>query len=221
MSKSALLITATIVALFAATGSFAGGPSSFAPTGNRDMAVASTVHGAKTLYSQNSDDAGTAVLSQNFTSGSYVSANAQGADDFVVPQGAHWNIGEIDVTGAYFNGSGPAKSVNIFFYRNSNILPEKRIRSFKNLQCDERSGSFVCKLPDKVRLAAGHYWLSVQANCSLAGGCGEWGWELRSIISNDQAAWQNPCEGCFLCPHWQELDQCLGYNNDFMFALKT
>ena len=43
--------------------------------------------------------------------------DSQGADDFTVPDGATWKVSEVDVTGLYFNGPGPAVSENVFFYK--------------------------------------------------------------------------------------------------------
>src|SRR5579862_5877161 len=40
------------------------------------------------------------------------------ADDFVVPDGQKWVISEVDVTGYYTNGSGPASSVLVSFWSN-------------------------------------------------------------------------------------------------------
>ena len=62
---------------------------------------------ANILYNQNSDDAGSPLNSQNYTSGSS-QFNDQAADDFVIPKGQTWRITEVDVTGVYFNGSGTA-----------------------------------------------------------------------------------------------------------------
>lgn len=224
MRRSLLLIATSFAALLTVGSAFAGGSLGPAPGHGMNMLHVRTNARARTLYNQNNNDAGTPVSTQNFTSGINSGYDDQAADDFVVPQGRRWRIGEVDVTGSYFNGgSGPAKSVNIYFYQDNNGLPGQIVRSFKNLGCDDDSGSFACRLPKKVRLAAGHYWLSVVANCSFEGGCGQWGWELRSVISNDPAVWECPGADCAACPTWDTLYDCLGsdYNGDLMFDLKT
>ena len=55
--------------------------------------------------------------SQNFEA-SNNSYDDELADDFVVPGGIGWNIEAVEVSGEYFNGPGPASSVNVNFYSN-------------------------------------------------------------------------------------------------------
>src|SRR6202045_3440839 len=77
------------------------------------------------LYNQNSNF-GYGVVSQNFTSGSFGTAyNAAAADDFIVPTGTAWTISEVDVTGSYFEGSGPAASEVVTFYANKHGRPDR------------------------------------------------------------------------------------------------
>jgi hypothetical protein len=175
---------------------------------------------AKTLYTQNSNDAGTSIFSENFTSGSYTSYS-QGADDFVVPKGKVWKVGEVDVTGVYFDGSGPSTQ-DITIYNDENGVPGKAVKkgSFTRLSCADNGGSFSCTLPRKVKLKAGHYWVSVVADINFTAGAGEWGWELSSVIHNDPAVWRNPGGGGS-CETWTTLDECFGYSDDLMFGLKT
>ncbi|MGH6888278.1 MAG: hypothetical protein ACREHF_03630 [Rhizomicrobium sp.] len=180
MSKACLLAAVCALALLA-QGSVAarGAPDSFGR--------ANAMPGAKLLYNQNSDGNGSFVLSQNFTSG-----NDAAADDFVVPKKREWTIGEVDVTGVYFNGSGPATSESVTFYSNNDGLPGKPVKggSFTGLKGTDNDGSFAIKLPRKgLKLKAGHYWVSVGANCSLD--CGEWGWEETDTIHGYQAVWES------------------------------
>jgi len=168
---------------------------------------------SKTLYDQNKDPSGTAILSDNFQGGS---DNPQAADDFAVPPGHIWLIKEIDVTGVYFNGSGPANSENVFFYKDKGGHPGALVT-----ECDNQNGtgngmgSFAIVLSKacKAKLRGGKtYWVSVQANMDFNGGSGEWGWELSLDTNGNRAAWQDP--GGANCPIWCYID------GDLMFALK-
>ena len=75
-----------------------------------------------TLYDQTDNAAGTATSSQNFEPANDA-FDDQTADDFVVPSGQIWNVEQVNVVGQYFNGTGPADSVNVFFYPNPSTLP--------------------------------------------------------------------------------------------------
>src|SRR5882672_7732725 len=61
------------------------------------------------LYDQYDNAAATSTSSQNFEPANDP-FDSFTADDFVVPSGETWNIEEVDVLGAYFNGLGPADS---------------------------------------------------------------------------------------------------------------
>ena len=52
-----------------------------------------------------------------------------------------------------------------------------------------------------VSLAAGHYWVSVQAGMDFNTG-GQWFWDNRTRESNQEAAWQNPGGGFGGCTTW-------------------
>ena len=44
--------------------------------------------------------------------------NVQVADDFTVPRRRTWTITHVDVTGIYWNGSGPCRDETVTFSRN-------------------------------------------------------------------------------------------------------
>jgi len=182
----------------------------------------------KTLYNQNSNF-GYGIDSQNFSSTDAAYDDA-GADDFIVPKGKTWTVNEVDVTGVYYNGSGPATSEDVTFYADSSGVPGKAVKkgTFTNLSCTDTSGSFACKLPKKgVKLAGGskgtRYWVSVVANCPFSG-CGQWGWVENKTINNDPAVWENPSGGFGTsCTSWGVNATCLGssvYAGDYAFDLK-
>ena len=174
----------------------------------------------KTLYTQNSNDSGVGLVSDNFTSGSFPSYSDSGADDFIVPSGKTFKIKFVDVTGVYFNGPGPATAENVTFYTDNNGVPGSVVKAYTGLSCTDSGGSFSCKIK-KTKLKAGHYWVSVTANMNFAGGAGEWGWEGNSVINNDPAQWENPGGGFGVCPTWGSNQACLGYNQDDMFDLRS
>ena len=77
--------------------------------------------GQSSLYDQTDNPGANATDSQNFETANDA-FDHQLADDFVVPAGG-WNVGEVDVGGVYFNGPGPATSVNVIFYADAGGLP--------------------------------------------------------------------------------------------------
>ncbi|MFO1339481.1 MAG: hypothetical protein U1F53_14875 [Burkholderiaceae bacterium] len=168
------------------------------------------------LYSQNDNDGGTGVTSQNFEASFDIYDNS-GADDFKVPKGTSWKVSSVDVTGVYYNGSGPAASEHVTFYADAGGLPGAAVADFPASAGTDSGGSF--SMPVKAKLKKGTYWVGVQANMDFAIG-GQWGWEVRSVQAGNGAAWQNPGDGFGSgCTTWGSLQTCLGYGPDFMFAL--
>jgi hypothetical protein len=127
----------------------------------------------------------------------------------------------VDVTGCCAYTTSITE--NVYFYKDKNGVPGKLVRhgSFSNLS-GTGNPSFAISLGTGVRLKAGHYWVSVVANCDYETGCG-WGWGETSTINNDAALWQNPGNGHGTgCTTWTTLETCLGgaYAGDFMFELQ-
>ncbi|HSC18431.1 MAG TPA: choice-of-anchor R domain-containing protein [Rhizomicrobium sp.] len=174
--------------------------------------------GSKTLYDQNRDASGNWVSSEPAENGF---SGTQAADDFAVPKGHTWIVKEVDLTGIYFNGSGPANYEDVNFYRDSGGLPGNLVASCPNEHGTENDfGSFAIVLSPtcKAKLRGGKtYWVSVQVSMDFANG-GEWAWSLSSDTSGNQAAWQNP-DGD-VCQTWGHIKDCLGLDGDLMFALK-
>lgn len=222
MKKTLLLASSALFALTVCGAASAAGLSA-----SSHVKATGVIHphaGAKMLYNQNSNSTGVGLVSDNFTSGSFSTYDDNGADDFVVPTGKKWKVGEVDVTGVYFNGSGPSAGENITFYKDASGVPGKTVKhgTFTGVACTDSAGSFSCKLPKKVKLKAGHYWVSVQADMNFVGGKGEWGWEGNSVINNDPAQWENPGGGFGTsCSSWGSNSTCLGYNQDDMFDLQS
>jgi len=190
----------------------------------RSPAAAKIVGADRTLdvlYDQHGADSGIGILSQNFES-SFDAYDSQAADDFIVPKGAKWSVREIDAAGVYFNGKGPAASVNVFFYyRGKGHKPgEVRASYAEILPSTDNGGSFVLALPKRVRLHPGRYWLSVQANMDVTAG-GEWGWENQTTVVGLPAQWRNTGGGLGVCPEWAQEDTCISAGQgDHIFTLR-
>jgi hypothetical protein len=171
------------------------------------------------LYDQ-TDNAGTnSINSQNFEV-AFDAYDNQAADDFVATE--TWIVTTVAVAGAYFNGTGPAPSVNVFFYDNAAGLPGTEVYSALGVVPVDTAGSFVITLPVAAVLPAGTYWISVQANLDFGVG-GQWGWTERIVQSNSPSAWRNPGGG-FLspCNNWgARAGTCLvGTEPDLIFRLE-
>ncbi|HEY3777720.1 MAG TPA: hypothetical protein VGL35_06655 [Rhizomicrobium sp.] len=218
-ARNVLLAATSVIALIAGSASAAGLPTSLLV--GKSKAFEIIPKGSKILYSQDSNYTGIGVDSQNFTSTTATGFNDQGADDFIIPKGKIWTIRDVDVSGIYFNGPGPANSENVIFYTDSGGMPGNPIGkgTFTNLN-GSGSPSFRIKLPGNgLRLKSGHYWVSVIANLDFKV-AGEWGWGTNANIRNDPAMWREPNCGWSCCPNWETLSNCLGVDYDFIFELR-
>lgn len=141
------------------------------------------------------------------------------ADDFAVPSGQTWHVAEVDVTGVFFNGSGPAASEVVTFYTDRKGRPGRIHRGPFTLNCaDTNNGSFQCILPEPVKLRPGTWWVSVVANCAFET-CGQWGWTLNTTVQGHEAVWRNP-DGDGKCRSFRPLHRCFGgAPADLAFAL--
>lgn len=216
MSKTVLMAAAAAFALTAG-GAMAAAPSIGAHSGKIAPSI-HTLKGAKMLYNQNSNSNGEGIVSQNFSTTDSI-YDAAGADDFVVPSGKTWKVKQVDVTGLYFNGSGPATSENVIFYKNKGGMPGAIKKEVDNLSGTGSGGVFSIPLGTKVKLKPGTYWVSVVANMNFPG-FGEWGWEENGTIHGNPAMWQNPGGGFGVCPTWGTVGSCIGFTGDFMFDLQ-
>lgn len=138
------------------------------------------------------------VLSRRTFSSSFATYSSAAADDFVIPAGHKWKITDVDVTGEYYNGSGPASSEIVSFYTDRKGYPDKAKAAF-TLNCTDNRGSFACKLPGNGQSLSGgtvgrRYWVSVVANCDFIA-CGEWGWVQNTKIRHYEGVWENPQNG--------------------------
>ena len=163
------------------------------------------------LYDQYNNDSGIGIVDQNFEPSFDIYDSEQG-DDFVVPGGQTWNINQVDVAGVYFNGTGPADSINVVVYNDNGGLPGSVVASQPNLSYTDTSGglgSYTIPLPSAITVGEGHYWVAVQPNMDFGSG-GEWGWEGRTVLSNDPGVWRNPGDGFGTgCTDWAVKEVCI------------
>jgi hypothetical protein len=146
------------------------------------------------LYDQTDNPSAAATSSQNFEA-AFDAFDDLVADDFVVPAGQTWTINQVFTGGVYFNGAGPAGSVNVVFYGDSSTFPGAVVATRNNaVIATDSAGNFTITISPTVVLSPGTYWVSVQANMDFGVG-GQWGWLDRTVISNSAAVWSNPGGG--------------------------
>ena len=221
MKKLSFLAAAAALALSSAGVAYAAKAVPSAVNVGHGVKAAQLVHNTAltVLYDQTANDSGAGIVSQNFES-TFDAYDNQAADDFVVPMGSKWLVKEVDVNGAYFNGSGPAMSQNVTFYKDKKGKPGAVVAEFMEVMGkDNGTGSFSIKLPKTVKLAGGKYWVSVQANMDFGVG-GEWAWENQTTVEGKGAAWQNPGDGFGTgCIKYTTESSCISGYGDHMFML--
>jgi hypothetical protein len=215
----------TVGALLVTSGAAMAGASSSAGTPRATARVRAARPAGVTLpilYSQNDNDQGVGISSQNFEA-SLDPFDDAAADDFTIPAGMRWIVRAVIVTGIYYGcnpNCGPADSETVNFYRDAAGLPGTLISS-QTVVGTDTAGSFTIRLASPVRLRAGTYWVSVVANQTFTPN-GQWAWESRSIQNGNAAAWQNPGNGFGTnCVTWANMQTCTGgvSGPDLMFAL--
>ncbi len=165
---------------------------------------------ASILYDQYDNPGSNATVSQQFEPAN-VTFNAQSADDFPVPVTSTWSVNEVDIQGLYFNGPGPATAFNVFFYTSTGTLPGTPVYTATNLAYTNAiTQNFVIPLTAPAILPGGFtYWVSAQAVQNFTP-AGEFGWQDRSVQSNNPAAWRNPGGGFgTTCANWGVKTTCI------------
>ena len=170
---------------------------------------------------QTANDSGIGIVSQNFEP-MFDAYDARGADDFTLVH--RCTVREVDVNGQYFNGAGPATSVNVTFFRSQtsgDVGVVMRRRHEQAYTDPSGTGNFQIVLSAPVTFRPGTYWISVQANMDFAAG-GEWGWNTNNTAKGQNSQWQNPGDGFATgCKKFKETVKCVpsGEGPDFSFAL--
>lgn len=176
------------------------------------------------IYDQMDNPGTNSITSQNFETVNDI-FDSFAADDFALMD-MTYNVESIDVLGVYYNGSGPATSVNVWFYtcNGSGGLPTDIVYSALYIipSAGLTDGSFSIPLPVPAVLNEGWYWLCVQANMDYSSG-GQWGWTGRTVQSWSESAWKNPGGGFVtICtPSWgYRVTNCaVGSDPDNCFRL--
>lgn len=146
---------------------------------------------AGTCYVQGSANGG-GLVSQNFEA-KFDDFDSRAADDFRLKTPCA--VQQVTVKGDYFNGSGPADSINVIIYRDSGGLPGAILKQFADRSYTDPSGTgnFSITLPKTV-LQPGLYWLSVRANMDYDS-AGEWEWLTNYNLHFNVPVWRNPGDG--------------------------
>jgi hypothetical protein len=139
------------------------------------------------------------IASQDFET-ALDSADSEAADDFAVPAGMTWSIDGIDVDGEYFSRDGTdtiPMGFHVRIWSNdvgtnlpSGLVAARLNQTYTNL--GDSPGDVQVALDSPVVLAAGTWWVSVQALLDYGTGTHQWFWHNRTTQSNQGAAWQNP-----------------------------
>jgi hypothetical protein len=133
------------------------------------------------------------------------------ADDFLAtpPSAQHWSITEVDVHGVNLNMNAQPDFVRVAFYANNGTLPanapfveETNLTPLTGLD----TGNFTIALTPPVDLAAGTYWVAVQA----VGQSGFWQWTARTGQNLHMAAIRESGGHGYTCPSWESLASCFG-----------
>lgn len=170
---------------------------------------------SKTCYSGNSGDSGTGIVSINTDDSSgWTSA---GAVDFRVRRKC--TITEVDATGVYAAGSGPADSVVVTFYKARKGLPGKVVHK-QTVKGDFASPVYNLAIK-RVKLTKGTYFVSVVANMTFSE-VGGWFWEISTTQQGRfDSAFENTGGAFGFCPTWTALQSCYGYSGDYMVSLSN
>ncbi len=197
---------------FAGQASAAGhGTSAF----HKGAPQAQAAHAKKACYSLTTGDSGSGITSANYSD--QVGIDAAGAADFKVKKKC--TIKKVQTTGVYYNGAGPADSVNVIIYKAKKGKPGAIVNEQDNLKYTDSTGLGSLGVTLKaVHLKKGSYFVSFVANMTFAVG-GQWGWETSSDQQGAADLWQNPDDGFGTgCTTWQPLT-CIGFSGDWMVTL--
>lgn len=144
------------------------------------------------------------IISHEMTDAGSAALTSFAADDFIVPEGSGWDVAYVNVAGSYFTWSGTSiSSLNVVFYTDNNGMPGaalhtfNALQSFNEVELDATAGAFLYEisLPETVTLAAGHYWLGVQAVSDYTV-TSQWNWfTYESLVIESEFHWKNPADG--------------------------
>src|SRR6056297_2639320 len=185
--------------------------------------------GSPILYSQLDLASGNGAPDQDFEAAND-SYDAEGADDFVVPNGIQWQIDEVATVGT--TGTPGGATVNITFYTDAGGEPGTPVCSYTGVTPVDNAGSFDIVLPTACVLPPGSYWMAQQTDQEFATN-GQHFWSNRTAASNNPAVWRNPGDGFGSgCTDWAPMAGTAdgnpatgcgvggGVNPDFLFEIR-
>ncbi|PZR94929.1 MAG: hypothetical protein DLM69_12040, partial [Candidatus Chloroheliales bacterium] len=165
------------------------------------------------LYDQYNNDGNNAIVSS--VRSDNPSLSAQAADDFVITGTQSWSINEVDARG--YPGIPAQGTFNVSFYTSTGTLPGTPVYSATNLTSVSASPDYTIPLTSPATLTPGAYWVSVTANQNGS----NWYWGMRSVLSNNPAAWREGGGYGTGCTNWSNRGTCTGTTNvpDQMYRL--
>ena len=179
------------------------------------VAAPNDAHALSVLYDRSGEAAATITNSQNYEA-ALDTHDAEAADDFQVPTGSTWSVESISVKGQYSGNMVQPTSTNVRLYSDAGGVPGVMIQAWLGVVPNGGFGSpsysdFTIPLASPPTLAAGHYWISVQAD--LASGS-HWSWRNRMVTNLSPAAYRNPGGGWGTsCDAWSpRATTCAGGN---------
>ncbi len=133
------------------------------------------------------------IIAQDFET-AYDAMDAEGADEFEVPEGEIWTINEVVVLGSY-STAGPCELANVRFYEDAPGMPGTLLYEYLDVPANpDVDGNLDCFIPD-TPFTEGTYWVSVQGRLD-AGTCGLWFWIKQAAPTiGYEFHWQNPLDG--------------------------
>ena len=175
-----------------------------------------------TLYDQTDNWGGNLGTAQDFEA-AYDVYDSEGADDFVVTWADGWNVEQVGIIAGYWNGTGPASSIDVVFYSDASGMPGSAMPGCSLMNSpytDDGAGNFLIDFSGTpCFLPTGTYWVGIQGNLDFASG-GQFGYGYRSVQNGAGAMWRNPGDGFGSgCTSWGSVATCITGGPDYCFAI--
>lgn len=175
-------------------------------------------------YQQMDSDTGSAGVSDKFSD--QKTLNSRAADDFTLTSDCA--VTEVDILAGLYGWPGPVNHFLVRFYSDDGTgMPVKKVKGSVSKHdtftyTDSGSGvngEYFIALPKTVKLPAGTYWVSVEAQITLGIG-GEMYWDTISNQTGSPAQWENPRGGFGLgCATWCANTTTGAVGPDLAFAI--
>jgi len=159
-----------------------------ATSGNEQVAEGFTIKVSNSIYNQNSGSI-TSTISQFFPD---FGALLQSADDFVVPEGAKWNIERILAFGGT-NNNPALTNATVVIYQDNGGVPGEEVYNSGQIApiSDPDDTTLNLALAEPVALESGNYWISIYVNLAFNPGARQWFWSAQSEIIGNEALFRD------------------------------